>query len=288
MKKAMLCLVLVALLATMAVPVMAATNNNNVEFVIGLNKYFVNDQLPGVDMDVAPFIQDSRTFVPVRYLANALGVTDDNIKWDSVARQVYLKLGTATVTLVIGQAQIVTNGQTKAIDVAPVIKDDRTFLPARYVAEALGFTVDWDANNKIVVCYPSNTTKPDISNVVGQAQQSGTYNFNGYVISKSSQMTFSDSDTDPRALGPGVDIQVVLHMDTIGVTEPIGQQASELQAILAQRLDQDAVQAVMNYINQKISSGNVGYSLFKFFKSDGKTIAVRSGDGDIYVGVGNF
>ena len=281
--------VLVAFAASLiffSAPVSAS--GNNVAFIIGLNKYFVNDQLPGVDMDVAPFIQDGRTFVPVRYLANALGVTDSNIEWDSVARQVYLKSNISTVTLVIGQAKITTNGRTKAIDVAPLIKSDRTFLPARYVAEALGFTVDWDDANKVVVCYPSNTAKPDISNVIGQAQKSGTYNFNGYAIPKSTQMTISDSDTDPSIGGPGVDISVVLHMDTIGVTEPIGQQASDLQAILAQHLDQDVVQTVMDYVNQKISSGNVRYSLFKFFKFDGKSISVSSADGDIYVDVGNF
>jgi hypothetical protein len=35
------------------------------------------------------------------------------------------------------------------MDVAPVIKEGRTYLPARYVAEALGYRVDWDGASKI-------------------------------------------------------------------------------------------------------------------------------------------
>lgn len=42
--------------------------------------------------------------------------------------------------------QVVTEGEaeTKMMDVAPVIENGRTMLPLRYVAESLGFNVNWD------------------------------------------------------------------------------------------------------------------------------------------------
>jgi hypothetical protein len=36
------------------------------------------------------------------------------------------------------------NGQSTRMDVSPEITNDRTFLPARWVAEALGAEVEWD------------------------------------------------------------------------------------------------------------------------------------------------
>jgi len=76
--------------------------------------------------------------------------------------------------MVIGKKQIVTNGRAKAIDVAPVLRSSRTFLPARYVAEGLGFNVDWDPVNRIVICWPEGEPKPALKEVVRKAVE-----FNG-------------------------------------------------------------------------------------------------------------
>jgi len=101
--------------------------------------------------DVAPFIENSRTFVPVRYLAYALGATDQDVTWDGAARTVKLVLRTATdpektvtVTMKIGSKTLYRDGQAVAMDVAPLIRNGRTFLPARFVAEAAGYAVSWD------------------------------------------------------------------------------------------------------------------------------------------------
>lgn len=79
-----------------------------------------------------------------------------------------------SLSMVIGKPEITVNGQAKDIDVSPAIRDGRTFLPARYVAEGLGFNVDWDPANKIVICWPKDSPKPVLSNVIKQAVQ-----FNG-------------------------------------------------------------------------------------------------------------
>ncbi len=112
----------------------------SVAFIIGLNEYFVNDQVPGVKMDTAPFAQDGRTFVPVRFLGNALGVPDKDIVWNQAERRVDMKRGDNSLSMVIGKARITVNGQAKDIDVFPTIRDSRTFLHARYVAEGLSST----------------------------------------------------------------------------------------------------------------------------------------------------
>lgn len=113
-------------------------------FVVGQNRYFVLDQWPGQTMDVAPFIENDRTYVPVRYLGYGLGVKKDDITWDGNAQVASLKLEEKTVQLTIGNKIMKVNGQDKTMDVEPLLRNGRTFLPARWIAEAFGFKVDWD------------------------------------------------------------------------------------------------------------------------------------------------
>jgi len=138
----------------------------SVVFAIGVNRYFVDGKAGGVEMDARPFIQNDRTFVPVRYLANALGVPDGNIAWDGSARKVTLDAG-GRVEMVVGESWIAGNGIKKEIDAAPVIveSEGRVYLPARYVAEALGYDVGWEEAAQTVVCWPKGTEMPDVAAV---------------------------------------------------------------------------------------------------------------------------
>jgi hypothetical protein len=145
----------------------------SVVFKIGVPEYFVNGETPGVKMDAKPFIKSSRTFVPVRYLGYALGLNEQDISWDDPTKTVGLE-GKSYLQLVIGSKVMKSDGVSQKMDVAPLIKKDpaeRTYLPARYVAEGLGYEVDWDDANKIVVCWPKGETKPDISSVVEYIDQ---------------------------------------------------------------------------------------------------------------------
>jgi len=137
----------------------------SVVFVVGMKEYFVNGETPGVKMDAAPFIQSGRTFVPIRYLGNALGVTDKYILWKS-PKVTFKEPGFPVVELTVGKKQIKSSGVSRDMDVAPVLKSGRTYLPARYVAEALGYEVAWDPQNKVVVCWPKGEPEPDVSAVI--------------------------------------------------------------------------------------------------------------------------
>lgn len=100
------------------------------------------------ETDAAPFIASGRTFVPVRYLANAIGVND--ILWDQATGTVTLSHAGKEVRLVIGDKLLWDSGVAQAIDVAPVVRQGRTYLPARYVATAFGWQVLWDEANRAV------------------------------------------------------------------------------------------------------------------------------------------
>ncbi len=54
------------------------------------------------------------------------------------------------IILTIGQKKATVFGKTKSNDVAPIVRNDRTMLPARFVAESLGADVSWDGVKKEV------------------------------------------------------------------------------------------------------------------------------------------
>jgi len=121
---------------------------NEAKFVIGATTYTINGK--EVTMDVAPYISNGRTYMPVRYIANAMGINDDNILWDANTQTVTLLGANKVVQLKIGSTTILVNGAAIAMDVAPEISNGRTMLPARFVAQAFGYNVGWDEATQTV------------------------------------------------------------------------------------------------------------------------------------------
>jgi hypothetical protein len=129
--------------ATVATGAGNNTTSGTAVFTIGQTSYTLNGT--SVTMDVAPFIQDSRTFLPLRYVANALGVADSNIMWDPISQKVTIIKGSSVAQFTIGSTTMLINGAAVTMDTAPEITDGRTCLPVAWAAEALGAQIAWDA-----------------------------------------------------------------------------------------------------------------------------------------------
>ena len=52
------------------------------------------------------------------------------------------------IKLTIGKKDFSVNGETKIMDVEPFIQDNRTFVPIRFISEALGYDVIWNNDTK--------------------------------------------------------------------------------------------------------------------------------------------
>jgi hypothetical protein len=70
--------------------------------------------------------------------------------WNQKTKTVTLTQGKTVVTLMIGSKKIVVKGKSSTMDVAPINKNGRTYIPATYVAQAFGYKVSWDAKSKTV------------------------------------------------------------------------------------------------------------------------------------------
>ena len=67
------------------------------------------------------------------------------------------------IILTIGEKTAKAFGETKTNDVAPKIVNDRTMLPARFVAESLGAKVDWDEEKQLVTIVGINEKNEEVT-----------------------------------------------------------------------------------------------------------------------------
>ena len=111
-----------------------------IRLAIDNHQYIVN----GVTYtnDVAPFIDSDsqRTLVPIRVIAESLGA---NVDWINDTRTVIIEKGDVILTMPIGQPLPDGLG-------VPLILNDRTFVPVRFVSEMLGADIHWDNHNRAI------------------------------------------------------------------------------------------------------------------------------------------
>ncbi len=120
--------------------VLPGADTDAVKMKIGHAEYFTYNG--SVDMDTAPYIdKNDRTMIPVRFAGKAIGAKTE---WNADAKTVTVTEGDNKVVFTIGSNEMVVNGETQTIDTAAVIKDNRTMLPLRAAAEAIGATVSYD------------------------------------------------------------------------------------------------------------------------------------------------
>ncbi len=97
-------------------------------------------------LDASPVIKNSRTMLPVRFVAEAFGA---KVGWDGATSTVTLAGADGrNVSIKIGASSLTLNGESVALD-SPAYIDpasNRTYLPVRAVAEALGATVFWNGD----------------------------------------------------------------------------------------------------------------------------------------------
>ncbi len=98
-------------------------------------------------LDVKPYIDTKagRTLVPIRFISEALGA---GVEWIPDARQVKITDSGRILILTIGNRNVLFDNTQLAIDCAPEIVSERTFLPLRFVSENLGAQVIYEDQTK--------------------------------------------------------------------------------------------------------------------------------------------
>jgi len=112
---------------------------------IGKNAMMINGKASLLDAE--PFIMNNRTMVPLRAIAEAFGA---EVKWQPKTETVEITLDKAFISMQIGNTVAMIGSKVYMLDAPPIIRKSRTFVPIRFIAEALGSVVKWDAKTQTV------------------------------------------------------------------------------------------------------------------------------------------
>ncbi len=92
-------------------------------------------------------IRNGATFVPFRALFETLGM---EVAYDAKLKQVTGTGSDKTLTFTLGSKTVVVNGEKKALQAAPFLRNGTTYIPARVVGEETGNSVFWTQEANLV------------------------------------------------------------------------------------------------------------------------------------------
>ncbi len=184
--------------------------------------------------DAKPFIDSQgRTQTPVRFIGEALGA---KVSWDGSARKAIFEKGSKKLMIYIDKKEYEVNGKKMQMDTVALLQNDRTFVPARYVAEAFGATVRWESVIRTVYIETKDEPAPT-------ASTGDTKNVAGFVVPKNIDLTVVEPKDDDV-----FDAYFTISFYRANVEK----QKDDTEKILLQKLSQDAVNQIMSYIRPKM------------------------------------
>ncbi len=109
-----------------------------VVMTIDSTEYVVNNNI--ITGDAAPYVDSNwRTMVPIRALAESF---DAEVYWNQDDSTVTIKFDAGTeIVMTVGEETYTVNGAEATMDTEPVNAGDRVYVPIRFAAEGLGFSV---------------------------------------------------------------------------------------------------------------------------------------------------
>ncbi|WP_418789970.1 copper amine oxidase N-terminal domain-containing protein [Phosphitispora sp. TUW77] len=210
MKKVVLLFaVLVCLLAT---PTLVQAASKEITVTVNGSK---------IECDVKPYIDsNNRTMVPIRFVAEALG---SEVSWDQERKEVTVKRRENMVCLWAGKQNYIVNNKSKTMDTVPVIlPPGRTMVPVRFVAEALGCTVNWDSTTRTVIIVLDN----------------------GYLLPEETDLDIDIPEVMKNPNDVDIEILVLMYKD-------MDSQQDDLYALLASKFGERSASEITEYVFSK-------------------------------------
>jgi len=144
--------VLIVIFVTLSGSFKASAINKQIFITVKVNGNYIK-------MDTWPYIKDGRTFVSVRFVAEALGA---KVEWDGEDKKVTIKDDYNYIELFVGSKECYINAVKQAMDTSPEISNGRTMVPLRFVSEVLGCSVDWNQTTYTVSINKNGIKVPEV------------------------------------------------------------------------------------------------------------------------------
>ena len=225
------------------------TSPARAEYNYGVNVFVDSKEVNFPDQK--PFIdsQVERTYVPLRFVSEALG---GEAGWDQAKQTASVNKSGATVLMKIGSRTPTVNGQSKPIDAAAILLNDRTVVPLRFVSECLGATVEWvEATRTVKITTKAKNTE----------SRPGYKYISGFWVPET-------TDLDIEGAGGDVLISIGIVL-TIGDVEKQYLQARE---ILADKFGGSVADEAISYAKSRIGKDNLDRKVIKVGENGAVTV----------------
>ena len=151
--------------------------NINISLTIGQNVAWVGDQIS--TLPLAPFETKGTTYVPFRFIGEALGA---NIDWDNKNKSVTFTTSGHKLTLYVGNKKHYYDGVLRYAAVMPQQKGNYVVVPLRLVSEVLGCDVVYTPLGRVISIKASQPPIPQFDivpaiTIVGQPVQYYEYSY---------------------------------------------------------------------------------------------------------------
>lgn len=120
---------------------MAPKDLKKIKFKMGEEAYSVNGRYH--HLDVPAYIEKGRTLVPIKYVAEALGIPSDQVKWNKETQEITL-YGSKVIELEIGSNIMRVDGKKTYMATEVVLEKGRTMVPIGEISRALEVDTIWD------------------------------------------------------------------------------------------------------------------------------------------------
>jgi len=159
------------------------------------------------EADVSPYIDsNNRTMVPLRFIAEKLGAY---VSWDGSQGMISVSQPGSSIQLWVGKKTASYNGEEFDLDTSPVIKEERTMVPLRFVSERLGCETAWNKDQRSVYITRKVNVEPEF------------------------EVTVSSQKANIRS-GPGTNYTSVAQVDAGNVLGVLGDSGEWYEVLLPQ------------------------------------------------------
>lgn len=136
-------------------------------------------------LPAAPVIEKEITMVPLRFIAEGLKT---EVKWDQAAKKIFIIAPGKEIQLEVGKNEAVINGTPQPLVSPPVLIENSSFVPLRFISEALGAQVTYlNQTKEIHITLPPPPNQPPVAR----------FNFAKTVVDQGETIEYIDSSYDP-------------------------------------------------------------------------------------------
>lgn len=124
-----------------------------------------------IDTEHLACVVNGRTMIPIRCLAEPMGA---DVWYDSELKAACISRAGVEIIMPIGSKTCTVNGEPFEMDIAPYVENGRTMIPARYVSELFGQTIEWIPEGRIAAV-TENKSLAGETNLEAWALAMGSY-----------------------------------------------------------------------------------------------------------------